>query len=738
MMPSLRKRVAGFIRQLSVNNQAENVIVEKDESSSSSSGCFIQRYLSGRDVRQNEPVILHSRSPQELPRKALGSLAPDAQAVWAAVTGPDGGLTTVNRRQRHLSTSDPDVDYIDILEQQGDQARDTVSSSDCVFSRGYDRWFTIRPPSRPIDNSVMHIRAAGSVFSVGKRSVHTSVTDLRAGGGGKARNASLDFELAGGYGGVPDENLNLESSSAIEGGEGGGPRNDNREWPPQTKHGEGGPGLGTADVLMLDPPAGAVELNGNKGDLPELVAGEEEECVDDEGIDMDLVIPPPAEYASNCSSSGASPGFTPIRKSKSAPPPLSAQEAGVGLGHRRLDSAHSAGAGPRAEEIAGVSNWGRPHARAYGAATTLYERNPLTGENAGDPIADCFAVVARENSAVLALADGVNWGEKACLAARSAVHGCVDYLNKALFGTSGSGPVITNTTEVFVALLRSFHAAHNLILQEQGMLTTLTAALVLPLVSSERYVACVCNVGDSLAYVYSPRHGVREITKGSHDIHCMRDMRDALGALGPVDGQNPELNNLTCSVTEVEAGDIVFLTSDGVSDNFDPVVGKFAVLPQTDGDRPDPAKLAGELARERGSNLRSGPDLVPHSLPTVQAYQRHELSLLRMDDLLKHGVSGEGPPCRDARALCELLLDFATRLTAAKRHVLEDPDLYCGPAPGPDGRPAQLPRAEQRLRRRRACERLAMVPGKLDHASVVAYQVGRHSAPDRALLETVL
>lgn len=58
-------------------------------------------------------------------------------------------------------------------------------------------------------------------------------------------------------------------------------------------------------------------------------------------------------------------------------------------------------------------------------------------------------------------------------------------------------------------------------------------------------------------------------------MHQMRDMRDALGALGPVDGQNPELSNLTLSMTEVERGDIVFLTSDGVSDNLDPVVGKF-------------------------------------------------------------------------------------------------------------------------------------------------------------------
>lgn len=97
---------------------------------------------------------------------------------------------------------------------------------------------------------------------------------------------------------------------------------------------------------------------------------------------------------------------------------------------------------PPPSEVAGVLDWSRPHHRAYGAATTLYERHPLTKQHAGSPIADCFAIVARTNSAILTLADGVNWGEKACIAARSAVHGCVDYLNKAVF-TSGN---IANTT----------------------------------------------------------------------------------------------------------------------------------------------------------------------------------------------------------------------------------------------------------------------------------------------------
>lgn len=86
----------------------------------------------------------------------------------------------------------------------------------------------------------------------------------------------------------------------------------------------------------------------------------------------------------------------------------------------------------------------------------------------------------------------------------------MEYLNKAFFSPPLNGGV-TSTKDVFVALLRSFHAAHSLILQEQGMLTTLTVCAILPLPnptsdsnsSFKKYVACTCNVGDSLAYVYS-------------------------------------------------------------------------------------------------------------------------------------------------------------------------------------------------------------------------------------------
>lgn len=525
-MPSLRKKVVGFMRQLSISNLTaavesigqgdhQNLQYPKATQQELVGGCFISRYLNGLEKKQEGPPIIHGRSPEELPTKPLGDYDKN-EKEFAAITGPDRGLTTVNLKQRHLSISDPDVDYIDILDQ-------------------------------------------------------------------------------------PDQN------------------------------------------------------------------------------------------GSGMTSDG---------------------------------------------EIAGVSDWFNSHDMAYGIATTLYEKNPTNDCNNGEPIADCFGMIARPNAAILALADGVNWGPKASIAARSAVHGSIEYLNKALFSSAINSGVST-TRDVFIALLQSFHAAHSLILEEQGMLTTLTVCVILPLPktasgsnsSSKKYVACTCNVGDSLAYVYSRKTGVREITRGCRDIHCMRDMRDALGALGPVAGCNPELKNLTLSMTEVEQGDIVFLTSDGISDNFDPVVGKFAVLPSNNGgsfnaERSSRTESRQKARRKSVDHHQRSESEIHSDLPVVEAYQRHELTLLRMEDLLKRGVSGEGPPCNSAKRLCELVLDFSVRITAAKRRILEDTDLYY--AQQKNGELVALSKQEQKIRRRKTIDKISMVPGKLDHATVVAYMVGSY------------
>jgi hypothetical protein len=370
-------------------------------------------------------------------------------------------------------------------------------------------------------------------------------------------------------------------------------------------------------------------------------------------------------------------------------------------------------------------------------------------------------------------------GEGARLAARSAIQGSLEYIDTAVFG-QGPGGTATTTREVFISLLRSFWEAHACILETGGSLTTLTVVIVLPLSDDKyfgQYVCCCCNVGDSLGYVYSKVHGVREFTQFSHNINDMRDMRDALGALGPVDGNKPELGNLTLSMTIVDQGDIVFLTSDGISDNFDPVVGKFAEAFFSASQIAQPApttvqpKLAPKKQNKSTSYIHSKPtacvttsesvqklptktrptssfaELPPvrpprtkkssstasepaksaekenipsrpkysrshtvieprmklkkspaqpvpptiqfpksmNGLPLVTGPQRHALTLLRLADLFNFGINGSLRPCATSKKLCQLLIDFVTMITTAKRKMLEQRELFYKTSFDPDG-----------------------------------------------------
>lgn len=128
-------------------------------------------------------------------------------------------------------------------------------------------------------------------------------------------------------------------------------------------------------------------------------------------------------------------------------------------------------------------------------------------------------------------------------------------------------------------------------------------------------------------------------------------------------------------------------------------------------------------------NSANEEDLIPPvCLPIVEAYQRHELTLLRMEDLFRNGVTEGDKPCESAQNLCEQLLDFATKLTIAKRRILEDPDLYNNDrVTSETTSPKELKEItnnEQRNLRKKIGPKLATVPGKLDHASVVAYEIG--------------
>lgn len=55
--------------------------------------------------------------------------------------------------------------------------------------------------------------------------------------------------------------------------------------------------------------------------------------------------------------------------------------------------------------------WSHKSDHVFGISASLYDKNLVTKVQNGDPIADCFGIIARQHSAILAVADGVNWGE---------------------------------------------------------------------------------------------------------------------------------------------------------------------------------------------------------------------------------------------------------------------------------------------------------------------------------------
>lgn len=114
-MPSIKQKFAGFLRHLST--PSTNDILEPSlpkSPSIESNPCFIQRYLNG-ESRLKQPDILYGRTGQELPCLKICTMLNE---VIAVDTGPDGGLTTVNRgKKKHITSQDPSLSYIDSEEE---------------------------------------------------------------------------------------------------------------------------------------------------------------------------------------------------------------------------------------------------------------------------------------------------------------------------------------------------------------------------------------------------------------------------------------------------------------------------------------------------------------------------------------------------------------------------------------------------------------------------------------------
>ena len=359
--------------------------------------------------------------------------------------------------------------------------------------------------------------------------------------------------------------------------------------------------------------------------------------------------------------------------------------------------------------IAGVSNWQNGKNFAEGVSTSLYDRIQGKNQHNGDPVADVFGVVSFENSAVLAIADGVNWGHKPRLAARCAVNGAMSHIIERLYDSNSSGYPST-THDIFHTILRSFEVAQQLIIDKEATTTTLCVAVVCELMPTKgptRWGCCLVCLGDSLGYVYRQATGlVEELTSFSHD-NVERDMRNCGGCLGPHIGIEPDIDNLFCVFSPVAERDVVFLTTDGVSDNFDPVVRKEAL--------PSPLPHSRSHGYDSDSDTPVDKSPMPHeetlALTFLTPLERHDHSLKLMTNVI-HRFSNHDINLIDASNVAANLVTDSFCITEKQRSYLEDhiPPNDCTPE-------------ERRESYREIKRSLKRLPGKLDHATAVAYQV---------------
>jgi serine/threonine protein phosphatase PrpC len=200
------------------------------------------------------------------------------------------------------------------------------------------------------------------------------------------------------------------------------------------------------------------------------------------------------------------------------------------------------------------------------------------GEKDGDPIADRLYVQRHENRALLAVADGCNWGKRPQMAAKNAVAALANYFTERQAD-------IRDLHDAGHFLLRSFSEAHYSIVHgkediwEAGT-TTLLGILVLELEQREagdpRWGLLCGSVGDCKAFhVNMKTREILDITSGNRDN--VKDSRDPGGRLGPYEGHGwPDLRNLRLYFSPAEENDIIVVVSDGVHDNLDPqTLGKF-------------------------------------------------------------------------------------------------------------------------------------------------------------------
>lgn len=295
--------------------------------------------------------ITHGKEPTDLPDLPLRAYDTGIHTVRAATTGPGLGLTAVKRSRTHL-TLDDDIDYIDTADEESDE-RKSVLKPELSFRTRYQQQFRQRTainsiPREADQNANETIDTTSNEDRPRKLSKSGTTTTINTETTNKIHQLKTEPNASG--------TINVIVSMISTTRATGVPINAKIE-----------------NVnLVLSRPTSDNNSNKNKN-------------VD---IRKENISPNDnTAHAKNCISNDNN--FT------------SNGIMGSFMNRSTVTSP---------DEYAGISNWKMENENAYGLSVSLYEKNFITKESTGNPVADCYGLVMRGNSVAMALADGVNWG----------------------------------------------------------------------------------------------------------------------------------------------------------------------------------------------------------------------------------------------------------------------------------------------------------------------------------------
>lgn len=296
--------------------------------------------------------------------------------VLAACTGPDAGLTSVKRSRAHL-TLDDDIDYIDTADEEddnsfsaSDQPKTQVKQENDFLQR-YQQQFKQKPYS--LTKSSQHTKSDQnanetvsntSPIENGVRPRKLSKNNVNFAGETTKIHQLKTQSIAGGKVNIIVSMISTTPSL---------PRN-NHTAPAVSAT------TATATTMVMDNARSSPDAY-NKNHTNEL--------------SKENISPNDNARYTHSTTNGT-------KYPSSIRPTSDLMTASTILNSNTITSP---------DEYAGISNWKRESDDAYGMSVSLYEKNYITQESTGSPIADCYGLVKRGNAIAMALADGVNWGK---------------------------------------------------------------------------------------------------------------------------------------------------------------------------------------------------------------------------------------------------------------------------------------------------------------------------------------